>query len=64
VKLETPVDFPVDALDMPKLFNCDGNIFDLSGVIEHIGSSLESGHYVAFARGLLGWNKFNDEFFK
>lgn len=57
-KLNTLIDFPLYDLDMSKYIydplnansKANENVYDLYAVINHLGDSLYSGHYTAFAR--------------
>ncbi len=48
VKLKNLVDFPVRGLTVPG--DQTGAVYDLVGVVEHIGDSVKSGHYVAYVK--------------
>ena len=64
-KIQTPVDFPINGLDIAPfvLFNHNGEelIYDLYGVSNHFGS-LGFGHYTAYAKNPLNnkWYNFDD----
>jgi len=62
----TAVDFPVHALDMQPYCNGTGSsVYDLFAFCNHVGgSSLKSGHYLAYARDSKApseaWSEFDD----
>lgn len=72
-KIDDLVNFPLVGLNMADfLVNCDKQnvIYDLCGVINHLGNSLSIGHYTAFARthdkadttkNELDWRLFDDQ---
>lgn len=66
-KTDTPINFPVDELDLGPLLRRDsdstasGNLVQrLLAYVEHHGG-LESGHYTATVRGRQGWHTLDDE---
>lgn len=74
-KLNTFIEFPLSNLNMssyvidPKTQNSDDNIYDLYGVINHLGDSLHGGHYTSYSRfydpndlftSLIDWRLFDD----
>lgn len=72
-KIDDLVNFPLFGLNMSEfLVNNDKKnvIYDLCGVVNHLGNSLSVGHYTAFARthdkidttkNELGWRLFDDQ---
>lgn len=81
-KITTHVQFPVEKLELQRYFvssqvarvaeaEAEASSYRLVGVVNHIGSSLRSGHYTAFCRSGAQhtsderseseWLKFNDE---
>lgn len=69
-KVDTSINFPVNALDMSQFVLSDipdtrrsptgTNLYDLAAVIVHHGSGVGSGHYTAFAVNDGQWFHFND----
>lgn len=63
-KLNTPIDFPLDDLDLTKYIlagnDSHGSIYDLYGVVNHIGGPM-GGHYFAYCRNADDtWYNYND----
>jgi len=66
-KLHTLVSFPLEGLDLtPYLAEegapCDAMLYDLVGVVNHLGRELNAGHYIAYCRnvGTNKWYVYND----
>lgn len=57
------IDFPIDKLDMSSYmrgYNCNKYVYDLYGVVNHMGGS-GGGHYISYVKNEDGnWYKFND----
>lgn len=65
-KVDEPVDFPIEGLDIAEFVKSDVNadgvstVYDLYAITNHFGS-LNGGHYTAYAKGIDGnWYDFND----
>ena len=55
------VDYPFD-LDLSEFaVEAEKRIYDLVGVVKHIGSTIGSGHYIAFCKLDGKWHEFNDK---
>ena len=64
------IDFPITGLNISEHIldeykNLDTTVYDLIGVIQHLGSSIEGGHYTSLCKQSTGkWFEFNDEWVK
>jgi ubiquitin carboxyl-terminal hydrolase 12/46 len=52
-RIPYPCELRIESLEGPKMYN-------LTGIVVHVGSGLSFGHYYAFARSKGKWIKFND----
>lgn len=63
-KFNTPVQFPLEGLDITRFTtpNTKGCTYDLVGVVNHHSLTANSGHYTAFCKHPFSgmWFKFND----
>ncbi len=60
-KISKPIDFKMNLQVYSNEENKNVD-YELFGVIEHLGSSVHSGHYVAYVKGSNGlWHEMNDE---
>jgi len=67
LKNQTLIHFPITGLNISEHIldeykNLDTTVYDLIGVIQHLGSSIEGGHYTSLCKHSTGeWFEFNDE---
>lgn len=52
-RIPYPCELRIESLEGPKVYN-------LTGIVVHVGSGLSFGHYYSFARSKGKWIKFND----
>jgi len=64
-KLNCLVEFPQERFDFrpllpPETIHKDPQLYDLIAVVDHLGGTVDSGHYTATCRRPDGWWEFND----